>query len=396
MATALTPQIAKALRDLVASAIAGEKSYNVPAVCRRFGLADGTDEEAHRSKFTYVSNRTKELRSDQVLELAKSVQADMPSYALGEVLAKLDEHGQHHVTELTRRRIVTALDGIPLSGMLPAIEFLGKVWPLNELPAPQGSLEQGMLGHLTQHFCRNDDMDTRDVVEALDIYSCSQRQFFRFLEALTDPLTREAPDQYDLATRINRHLMVDGFTLKEVGRLSGSPRFAVRTVTDGTTPADDDIGKALAAFNPTEIHARWEEALKRRSNDPRAAITLARTILEDTCKWIIHEAGKSFKEEDDLPTLYRNLAKILKLAPDDHTEQVFKQILGNCQSIVESLGAIRNKLGDAHSQGPKRAKPQTRHAELAVNLAGTMATFLIATWEARSLAEASAKEQAVG
>jgi hypothetical protein len=61
MATALTPQIAKALRDLVASAIAGEKSYNVPAVCRRFGLADGTDEEAHRSKFTYVSNRTKEL-----------------------------------------------------------------------------------------------------------------------------------------------------------------------------------------------------------------------------------------------------------------------------------------------------------------------------------------------
>jgi len=46
MATALTPQIAKALRDLVASAIAGEKSYNVPAVCRRFGLPDGTDEEA--------------------------------------------------------------------------------------------------------------------------------------------------------------------------------------------------------------------------------------------------------------------------------------------------------------------------------------------------------------
>ena len=66
------------------------------------------------------------------------------------------------------------------------------------------------------------------------------------------------------------------------------------------------------------------------------------------------------------------------------TEQIFqKQILGNCQSIVESLGAIRNKLGDAHGQGPIRAKPQPRHAELAVRLACWMSTFLIATWRWR-------------
>ncbi|CAO4132910.1 hypothetical protein OFEAOIEE_LOCUS633 [Methylorubrum extorquens] len=72
-----------------------------------------------------------------------------------------------------------------------------------------------------------------------------------------------------------------------------------------------------------------------------------------------------------------------KLAPDDHTEQVFKQILGSCQSVVESLGSLRNKLSDAHSPGPKRARPQPRHAELAVNLAGAMATFLVATWQTR-------------
>jgi Abortive infection C-terminus len=89
------------------------------------------------------------------------------------------------------------------------------------------------------------------------------------------------------------------------------------------------------------------------------------------------------EEADDLPMLYHKLAKILKLALDDHTEQVFKQILGSCQSVVESLGALRNKLSDAHSPGPKRARPQARHAELAVNLAGAMATFLVATWEAR-------------
>jgi hypothetical protein len=372
------------LRDLIASSIAGEKSYNVPAVCRRFGLKTGTDEEAHRSKFTYVSSRLRELGADRIFDIATSVQQEFPSYALGELLAKLSEASQPVVTELTRRRIVTALEGIPLSGVLPEIEFLGKIWPLDELSAPSDSLEHNMSQHLSQHYIRNDDLDARGVLEALNIYSCSRKQFFRFLEILVDPLTRELPDQMDLVTRLNVHLLIDGYALREVGRLSGSPRFEVRPATEGTTPADSGIGEAFAAFNPNEIHGRWEEALKRRSADPRAAITLARTILEDTCKWIIHEAQGTYKDEDDLPALYRNLAKILKLAPDDYTEQVFKQILGSCQSIVEALGALRNKLGDAHAQGPLRAKPLTRHAELAVNLAGTMATFLIATWEAKA------------
>jgi hypothetical protein len=145
------------------------------------------------------------------------------------------------------------------------------------------------------------------------------------------------------------------------------------------TSSDDSISEALAAFDPTQVHARWMQALERRAVEPEGAITLARTLLEDVCKWILDQAGETWREADDLPVLYRKLAKLLKLAPDDHTEQVFKQILGSCQSVVESLGALRNKLGDAHSPGPKRARPQARHAELAVNLSGAMATFLVAS-----------------
>ena len=162
-----------------------------------------------------------------------------------------------------------------------------------------------------------------------------------------------------------------------------------------TTPADGEIAKALAGFNAPDVHERWKVALHRRATDPAAAITSARTLIEDTCKWILHDAGVPFKEEDDLPALYKNLAKLLNLAPDDHTEQIFKQILGGCASIVTALGSIRNKLGDAHSQGPLRARPQPRHAELAVNLAGSMATFLIATWEAKQAAASKQKKPPV-
>ena len=75
--------------------------------------------------------------------------------------------------------------------------------------------------------------------------------------------------------------------------------------------------------------------MERRTLEPAGAITLARTLLEDVCKWILDQAGETWQEADDLPLLYRKLAEVLKLAPDDHTEQVFKQILGSCQSVVD-------------------------------------------------------------
>ncbi|WP_420196198.1 abortive infection family protein [Idiomarina xiamenensis] len=72
-------------------------------------------------------------------------------------------------------------------------------------------------------------------------------------------------------------------------------------------------------------------------------------------------------------------AKELNLSPDQHNEQIFKQILGGCSGIVNGLGTLRNKLGDAHGKGKLPVKPQARHAELAVNLAGSMTLFLIST-----------------
>ena len=151
------------------------------------------------------------------------------------------------------------------------------------------------------------------------------------------------------------------------------------------SPADDAISSALHRFDREVVHRRWTDALERRVTDPEGAITLARTLLEDVIKWLLSKQNVAYDHKSNLPRLYRLLASELRLAPDAYTEDVFKRILGSCQSVVESLGTLRNKLSDAHSTGPRRVKPHGRHAELAVNLAGTMATFLIATWESQTV-----------
>lgn len=103
---------------------------------------------------------------------------------------------------------------------------------------------------------------------------------------------------------------------------------------------------------------------------------------EAVCKHILETSGTHYDDKDDLPKLYKQTAEQLNVAPSQHTEQVFKQILGGCTAVVEGLGSLRNRLSDAHGKGKAGAKPAARHAELAVNLSGALAIFLLATWEA--------------
>jgi hypothetical protein len=151
----------------------------------------------------------------------------------------------------------------------------------------------------------------------------------------------------------------------------------------GISPADQLVTIAIADFDAAHVQAAWSKALDRRATDPEGAITTARTLLESVCKHILEDAGVSYDESPDISKLYKQTAEQLSIAPSQHTEQVFKQILGGCTSVVEGLGALRNRLSDAHGKAKFGVKPAPRHAELAVNLAGALAVFLLATWLAR-------------
>ncbi|KVN30772.1 abortive phage resistance protein [Burkholderia pyrrocinia] len=149
-------------------------------------------------------------------------------------------------------------------------------------------------------------------------------------------------------------------------------------------PADRAITAAIEKFDAEYLEAAWRKALERRQADPEGAITMARTLLETTCKHILDELEVAYGESPELPELYRLTSKALNLAPSQHTEGVFKQILGGCQSVVEGLGALRNRLSDAHGTGRRAIRPAPRHAELAVNLSGALALYLLETFLARN------------
>ncbi|MYC39301.1 MAG: abortive infection family protein [Chloroflexi bacterium] len=147
-------------------------------------------------------------------------------------------------------------------------------------------------------------------------------------------------------------------------------------------PSHVAISEALQDFDANNIQRDWVKALDRLNGDAEGAITSARTLLESVCKHILEQTETPYEDDLDLPALYRKTSLQLNLAPEQHSEQIFKQILGGCTSITNGLAGLRNRLGDAHGQGSNRVRPARRHAELAVNVAGAMAVFLVETWNA--------------
>lgn len=152
----------------------------------------------------------------------------------------------------------------------------------------------------------------------------------------------------------------------------------------GVGAADDAITNGLTAYDAPAIQAFWAKALERRSLDPDGAVTAASTLLEEVCKHIIEDSGNEWQKSWNIPKLYTEASRVLNLAPSQHQEEIFKSILGNCQSVVQNIASLRNNGSDAHAGGRSRISFKPRHAALTVNLAGSMALFLIETWQSRA------------
>lgn len=138
-------------------------------------------------------------------------------------------------------------------------------------------------------------------------------------------------------------------------------------------------------INDNYIDEITRKAIERKTNDPDGAITLARTLLESVCKKILLDRKVPIRENLNLPQLYHAVSEKLNLAPSSHSEPIFKKILGSCTQIVGGIGTIRNNYGDSHALKPKRARPESRHAALVINLAFSMSVFLLETATAKKL-----------
>lgn len=121
----------------------------------------------------------------------------------------------------------------------------------------------------------------------------------------------------------------------------------------------------------------WMKALARVDGDPDGAVTAARSFLEATCKHVLDATSVSYGPNLDLSQLFRRVSEELKISVTGDLGRIEKQFYSGAYNVVQSLAELRNQVGDAHGKGHLATTPSSAQAELALNLAGGVAAFLL-------------------
>lgn len=296
------------------------------------------------------------------------------------------------ITEITRRNIFDFIqvENFWWSGRLEEIDFLSRIYDLEEVESYDGRFENA-AGDIWQHRINNNDWEDNWIFydDRFNLMKCDDSRFLNFLCEMIHPIVRPDKSEVNKMLQIfNDNLQDDNFELVEKTKISGRPIFVGRmkiTGKESLARKTENIREILNAEYVTQQINLMETSIE---NSPHIAIGLAKELIETCCKSIFEERKIKYEKTWDLPKLMKETTKLLKLTPEDISDEVkaaksIKQILGSLSSVVQGIGEIRNEYGSGHGKDGKFKGLQPRHAKLAVGAASTLAIYLLETHELR-------------
>ncbi|QXP78820.1 MULTISPECIES: phospholipase D-like domain-containing protein [Winogradskyella] len=84
--TQISNNTANSLSNLVCENLIKESANNLPMLCEGYGLANGTIEEAFKSKYNYVYSRITHIEPNEIFKLAKKLKGKYPDSELDSLL----------------------------------------------------------------------------------------------------------------------------------------------------------------------------------------------------------------------------------------------------------------------------------------------------------------------
>lgn len=297
------------------------------------------------------------------------------------------------ITSVTRRNIFDYIqvEKIWWSGRLEEIDFLSRMFNLEAMPSSD-SRYLNAIGDIWQHRVNNpNDWDDNWIYNdsRFDLINCDVSVFLNFLCELIHPIVRNDSSEVNRLLQIfNENLKEDNYEIVERTKISGKPIFVGRiriTGQESIINKNISIKNMLNADYVTQQINLMESSIE---NSPHISIGLAKELIETCCKSIFEDRKEVYDKSWDLPKLMKETTKLLKLTPDDISNEIkaassIKQILGSLSSVVQGIGEIRNEYGSGHGKDGNFIGLQPRHAKLAVGASSTLAIYLLETHELR-------------
>lgn len=196
------------------------------------------------------------------------------------------------------------------------------------------------------------------------------------LESYFSPINfvEEESRLYSLVNKLNKYLEYDGYKLEIRGK-----KVKIVSIADELieVPEMYKLDSEIVKENIEKCDKKIEEG------DFSGAITNARTFLETLLLYIYKEIkGESYNFSGDLPRLYKDVSKLIKLKIEKNVEDDIKRVLGGLVSIVSGIAGVSNKIADRHGRLTKYDRELQRDLSvLAVNSVKTLSLYLYSYYE---------------
>ena len=204
----------------------------------------------------------------------------------------------------------------------------------------------------------------------------------RIIEKVCDPREYLAEPEKANAVRehLNAALAADGWAVVVVG---GKALLAERR---GSGSIVEPFIAKVARLDFDTVQIEIARALPNLDSDPEDAVTAACSLIEAVCRSILIELKLPLPAKKDIDGLIRAVQEPLGLSPGrsglpSEVEADIRQTLSGLTSVAKGIGALRTHAGDAHGREKGFRRIDPRIARLALNAAGSLALFLIETWE---------------
>ena len=189
----------------------------------------------------------------------------------------------------------------PFHGRLEYMDFLKRVWPLDEMPSEDGRFRTA-TSDISTHMRFGDWDDSHLLLERLKLRGGPDDDFLRFLEAVVHPLV--VPDEteaFDLVAVINRSIERDGFHLAENDRISGKPAYGAKPVSFVRVVPEptlwEKVDRQVTAMREQLTRATSEEGYQAVGHLGREVmISLAQAVIDPA--EAVSEDGKAPSKTD--------------------------------------------------------------------------------------------------
>lgn len=223
------------LLKIIADHFREYKAYDLPDVCKKYGIECDSNLDPMASKRLYLESGLKKKTFVDLSMIAKQVIADGCNSDFTKSVEPFLNDDFFAVPMLTRRALLNWLSSqSDLEGNCDMCAFVSKIWDIDKMSIPRMGETIPLRDYIFQHMVRNDDITYQELLEnLLDFMYISDRQMTKLLETLVDPHVRDGDSQEYYVHGINSIVSQNGIQLIARNNIAGIPIYKVESIARG-------------------------------------------------------------------------------------------------------------------------------------------------------------------